>query len=516
MALRHAAPTADEYSYISTAYIYVQTGDFRLDRTHPPLLRLLMGIPLQLADIHLPPLQQNKWDTLESNMLGYVIGWEMLLGGENDWRYLATLARLPILILSCGLAALLYVWAKHLYGQNGALISLFLYTFSPNILAHASLATMDLGVSFFFAASLFAVYNYWLYPNRRLLILTGLVFGLALAAKVTAILLFLPLLAGLLLAERKRYESWSAIPVKRFAVIPAVMTGCAFICLLFIYGFPFNSFYYFDTLENVIFKSTQTPGGEPVPGMPHTNYAFYLLGEYSTSGWFYYYLVAILVKTPLAVFGLLIFTFIWCKQRWNGTADILIAGTILLIIAASMLTRVNIGLRHVLPLYPLLFLYLGRAALIENRRIRGMVVPVFLLWYAAASIWISPHYLAYFNEAAGGPDNAHYILDDSNIDWGQDLAALKDVQAQDPNEPFYVATNWMLNPPAFGYHAERLRKEHIQTPPTGLVAVGIHWAIRQRIHERSPYYFDWLEQYEPIGHVGHSILLYRFNETQQD
>lgn len=511
-ALRYNAPTADEYSYLSTAYLYVKTGDFRLDRTHPPLLRLLIGIPLQTVPVSLPSLQQDKWSTPESNMLGYVIGWDMLLNGQNNWRQFLTLARLPILLLSCGLALLLYIWARELYGDAGASIVLFLYAFSPNMLAHASVATMDLGIGFFFVACLYSMHRYINQTNRMKLLLTGFLLGFALAAKVTALLLAAPFAFVLLLHDWKPLGSFDAFPFTKWLIKITVLAICAACSLMLVYGFPFKPFYFFDTLSNVWIKSTTT-GGEAVPGMPHTNYAFYLLGQYSTSGWFYYYFIALLVKTPLAILMLLLMVLIWSKDRWLGSVDALIVGTIFILLFASMFNRVNIGIRHILPIYPLLFLYIGRVAVIRSKPVRTYLVPILLLWHLGASVWISPHYLAYFNEAAGGPQHAQLILDDSNIDWGQDLAALKEVQDQFPNEPFYVATNWMFHPAAMGIQANLLQESQILNPPKGIIAVGKHWAIRHRIHPRSPYYFDWFEKYEPIGHVGHSILLYRFKSV---
>lgn len=509
ISLRYQAPTADEFSYISTAYLYVKTGDFRLDRTHPPLLRLLMGLPLQSANVSLPSLQQEKWSTPESAMLGYVIGWEMLLGGQNDWRQLVTLARLPILFLSCGLALLLYFWASELYGKAGASVVLFLYALSPNMLAHASLATMDLGISFFFVACLYSAFHYNKTLKPHTLVMTGLLLGLALTAKVTALLLIAPIASALWLSKEDGLIRHDASIVTNWALKCLLVLSCAMCSMMLVHGYPLKPFYFGETLSNVWIKSTQT-GGEPLPGMPHTNYAFYLLGDYSTSGWFYYYPIALLVKTPLSVLLLLLITLIWSRMRWLKTADALIVGTIIILLLASMFNRVNIGIRHILPLYPLLFLYIGRVALIPSKRLRCVVVPLLLSWHLAASVWISPHYLAYFNEAAGGPQSGHTILDDSNIDWGQDLAALKEVQEQYPNEPFYIATNWMFHPAAFGVHAELLQENQIPIPPKGIVAVGKHWAIRHRIHQRSPYYFDWFEKYQPIDEVGYSILLYHF------
>ena len=118
--------------------------------------------------------------------------------------------------------------------------------------------------------------------------------------------------------------------------------------------------------------------------------------------------------------------------------------------------------------------------------------------------------MPYFNELAGGSQNGHNILDDSNLDWGQDLGRLRSVAKANPDTPLYIATNWMFDPAAYGFDAQRLSDEQISNPPQGLVAVGKHWALRHRISKRSPAYFDWLEKHQPIDDIGGSIWLFRF------
>ncbi len=503
---RLKSPTSDEYTYISTGYIYITTWDFRLDRTHPPLIRLFIGLPLVAYQPWMPDLHLEQWDQPASYELGYRIGFDMLLFGENEWESLLLTARLPIMLLSCLLAWLLFLWARDLYGSTGALLTLAFYCFSPNILAHARLATLDLGVSFLFIAVLYSFYRYLLHPSYKRGILTGLLLGGALAAKLNAALL-LPLLALALIAKFfLPAKPTASPPLPLFLKQAFLLFASAALVLFLIYGFPFKPFYFLDTLHNVLYKSTHT-GGAGVPGMPHLNHAFYLFGEYSTQGWWYYYFAAMLVKTPLVVFLALLWSL--AMRRWLGWADALLLSAILLIMATSAFNRVNIGLRHILPVYPLFFLYLGRIGMHAHRYAKlgwGALGMALLL----TQTMIYPDYLAFFNLPWGGPSQGHVYLDDSNIDWGQDLARLRQIQENHPHEPLYLATNWIFDPDAFQVNAQRFPKESIPNPPSGIIAVGKHWAVRQRVQKRSPYYFDWWEKFHPIGHVGHSLLLYRF------
>lgn len=520
------SPTADEYSYIATGYLYVQTGDFRLDRTHPPLLRLLIGLPLQFLPIELPPLHEELWDTPQSYFQGYPIGWEMLLGGQNDWQRILFWARLPISLLSCLLALVIYLWARRLYSPTAALLALFLYCFSPDILAHARLATMDLGLCFFFVTTLYFFYlslhgnstptprpwhhfRYWCNRPSLFFTLCGVFLGLTLAAKVTGLLLVPVLLLALLLQPAEDRLTFKPLP--GFLREAVILLGLAFITLLLLYGVPFKPFYYPDTLTNVLYKSLQTgETGQNIPGMPHLGHAFYLMGDYSTTGWWYYYFAALALKTPLPVFVLLLLCLLFSSRRWFGITDVLLLSSLFLLLFSSMFNRVNIGIRHILPVYPLLHLYLGRGVFFSHRLWLKAVLLILALWYLAASLSIYPDYLTYFNEAAGGPENGHLWLDDSNLDWGQDLGRLQAIQARFPDEPFYVATNWIFHDQAFGLNAQLLQEDQIQNPPQGVVAVGRHWAIRHRLNPRSAAWFDWLEKYAPVAQVGNSIWVFHF------
>ena len=505
------SPTIDEYTYISTGYYYVKTGDFRLDRTHPPLIRLLIGLPLQFLSIREPDPHLEKWDDPISYQLGYFIGKEMLLEKGNSVQTLLLAARLPIILLSCGLAWIIFLWAKDLYGIGGGLISLFFYAFCPNLLAHAQLATLDLGISFFLVLAMFMMYRYTKFPTQVRLVWVGLTLGAALAAKVTALILIPVFAIALAWMGVQSQPSWREFPILPFCRRMGLLLVCALALLLLIYRYPFQPFYYIDTLQNVIAKSVSTgKGGLEVPGMPHRNYAFYLFGHYATSGWPYYYLAAAAVKTPLAVIlALLVYLGIG-KKRWGGLSDIFLVGTMFLLHGMAALNRVNIGLRHILPFYPLLYLYLGRIDELRTRRGGTVFLSGLAIWTIVSCAFTYPDFLSYFNEAVGGPQKGHLYLDDSNLDWGQDLGRLAQIQAQYPDEPMYIAQEYIFDPAAYGFSATPFKAEQIPSPPEGLVAISKQWAIRHRIQPRSPYYFNWLEKYQPIQTIGNSIWVFRF------
>ena len=161
----------------------------------------------------------------------------------------------------------------------------------------------------------------------------------------------------------------------------------------------------------------------------------FLLGEHSTRGWWYYFPVAFALKTPLLTLLAIVFVLVWMMRRGGKSRGHLLwlCTPVAIYLAVSMTRNLNIGHRHLLPIYPFLFVLCGGlGAVWERLPRRGLVAAAALaalafnanviLWRPAL-VW--PHYLAYFNELAGGPRDGYKCLVDSNLDWGQDLKGLK-------------------------------------------------------------------------------------------
>jgi hypothetical protein len=171
--------------------------------------------------------------------------------------------------------------------------------------------------------------------------------------------------------------------------------------------------------------------------------AAFLLGEYSTSGWRSYFPIAFAIKTPLATIILLLAgVAALARQRVRVHDPVLVAGlaTFAVLYAGYVInSRLNIGHRHLLPLYPLLYVIAGAASAWWTSRAGRWLVRGGVVWLAGANAYIYPHYLAYFNELIGGPANGRHYLVDSNLDWGQDLLRLAAYTRQHPREPIKLA-----------------------------------------------------------------------------
>src|SRR5262249_51034464 len=150
----------------------------------------------------------------------------------------------------------------------------------------------------------------------------------------------------------------------------------------------------------------------------------FLLGEVSQRGWWHYYIVALWLKTPVALLLLLAFALFTTEQNGIDRLQRMLLIPILLCPLYFSVFRVSRGIRYILPIYPLLFVWVSRITAVDLRgfgaRLRPLL-PIGLLWYAAGTVWIAPHYMAYFNEIGGGPSNGHNLLYESDFDWGQEL-----------------------------------------------------------------------------------------------
>src|SRR5262249_24607832 len=146
----------------------------------------------------------------------------------------------------------------------------------------------------------------------------------------------------------------------------------------------------------------------------------FLLGMYSSSGWWYYFPVAFAVKTPIPVLLLIAgaFYYSYRKGMLVQAGPILIPAS--LIFGIALLTPLNIGYRHILPVLPFLFVFCSQLANLDWSKERRAVYVLggAALWLVMSALLTCPNYLSYFNEAIGGPVRGSRILSDSNLDWG--------------------------------------------------------------------------------------------------
>lgn len=496
-AARHDAPTYDEALHIASGYSFLKTGSYWMDIDHPPLGRVILAAPLlalsPALDTSLPAWRERlRYEFADAFFYRNTVGpGRMLLA-----------ARMMAIAMGVLLGVLLWVWARQLFGPGAATAALLFYCFNPPILAHAHLATNDTALTLFYT---FALYLFWKFmnaPSRAKAAAAGAAFAAALTVKFSAVIL-LPTGFVLFFWEFRREPQ----RVKRALKHVLWFTGAAVVTVLLAYGL-FEWRVFIDGLKRIF--SNVALGRSS-----------FLMGRYSVSGWPHYFVTAFLLKTPAAFLALLALS-LGTFRRWRHKEFLLgwvyFASATFVLVAS--LSKVQIGHRHVLPVYPLLCLALGEAAqrLWSSRAPAGRAAVAGLsIWMALAAAWAHPHHIAYFNELAGGSRNGHLLLSDSNLDWGQELKALGAYLRERKVGAIYLSYFGTADPAAYGVrHVPVLSVGNVPRAPEAGVALhgesevllAVSATNLQGVYYRKHDLFDWLRERKPVKVFGHSLFLY--------
>ncbi|HET9210625.1 MAG TPA: glycosyltransferase family 39 protein [Thermoanaerobaculia bacterium] len=433
--------------------------------------------------------------------------------GTLSWPRKLFLARLPSLLLGVLLGWLVWSWAGALFGPWGGALALFLYTFCPNVLAHAHLVTTDISTALAMFGSAYAFWRYLDRPSRGRLAVAVAAFGLAQLTKTTAAFLF-PIFALLLaLRLRTRKDLLRAagllllLALSALAVLNAGFLGEGTGTPLKGYTFVSESFQ--KLAATPVLRDLPLPlpyayvqGLDMVTRDSRAQYWTYLRGRYSDTGFRSYFLWAFLLKVPVATQILLLLALgLWATGRLRapGADDFLLVPAAFLLVYFSFFFRLGIGIRYILPAFPFLFVFAGRVAAYPPSsrslsRWQPAAVGALLLWLAASSFSVHPQYLSYFNEIAGGPGNGWRWLLDSNLDWGQDEDYVRNVWV--PRSPVPV---W-INPggPIAGRVAVNL--DHL---------IGLDPGIAER--------YAWLrENFRPVAKIRWTFWVFDVTEADLD
>jgi hypothetical protein len=538
--------TVDEPPNLTAGYTVLRLHDYRIDTAHPPFLRIWAALPLLgMPDVRIDT-NSPSWSTADAWEFAHHFLYEL-----NDADRLLYRARFMTVLLGILLGVLVFSWARELFGYWTAAAVLALYCVEPNILSHSSLVTTDLGVACFIFGALYFLWR----ATRRLAFgnVAGLVvfFALAQVSKLSALILG-PIVLVLLAVHVLRVDPWPCRLVEAgelrlrksktlaaFAVV-AVLALTSFTVVWTVYGFQPELISRNRALL-LLRESAELPQTVPkvarvaawldkhklVPdayaqglilGQVNMQYRpAYLAGRSSRTGWWYYFPVAFLVKTPLTILLLLfrgLALLIQKHARWKpDTAFLVLPPAIFL--GTAMMVHLSIGLRHILPIYPSVLLIAG-VTLDEIRakwRAVVLLAPVILASIELATVY--PHCLAFFNQIIGGPSNGHWVLLDSNLDWGQDLKPLKQWMDAHHVEEINLSYFGTADPGYYGIRWARLpgMLENF-TPNTrgvrlpGYVAVSVQ--NLHSAHRDAPvpeFYIPLLER-KPTAVIGYSIHVY--------
>lgn len=514
------SPTWDEIGYIGLGAYLLKTGrwDVPAACSHPPLAFYLHSLPSFAY-----PLDWDRWRYRADKMRDLKFlrsadlkrGNAMLLDQRYDGERFFFWTRVTSLALVALLFWTLYAWGRQLYEPSGALLVLLFAALSPNLLAHATLINTDFALATTFLCAVFAFRRLLLQPSYGALLLAGLALGLALLSKLSALILLPILLVITIWFWRFAPAQYQAGLARLFGTGRALGHGAAYlgviVLALFVlwagYGFRYEP--YALTVRSQLWDLD-------------TGHAAYLMGQFSDQGWWYYFPVAILIKTPLPTLVLATLG-LWISTRRSRLELIFLLWPPLLLFALFVLGSKNIGLRHLLGIYPFLFLIVGAALPSRLRSRQAYLVAAMCLWYAVGAVRIHPHHLAYFNEAIGGPENGHHYLADSNLDWGQDLKGLKAYMDERGIERIKLSYFGSVDPRLYDLDYEWLpsfllpnpEARPADVPTTGLIAISATnlVGIYMHIYGYGQDLYAWLEAHQPVARIGYSIFVYEIAET---
>lgn len=396
--------TSDELLYIPAGYLHVARYDLSLDTTHPPAAPALAGLALSGAGVFVPEREPGE------ETLAYCF---RFLHRANAGRALWLRARVPVVVLTLALAAVLWAWARSVYGAAAGLVALAFAAFDPSLLAHGHLATTDLPAAFAMVVAAWAYWRWSARPGTARAIALGAAVGAALAVRVTGGLV-LPGFAALEL-----WTLWRARPDERGArvrrALAAAAIGLALIPLVVWGAYGFHPDGLGRYADNVRFQLDHDRRG----------HLTYLLGEVSRRGWPYYFAIALAVKsTPGFLAGLGLAADAAVRRADAARAHWWLPA--LAVAGALSAGGIQIGERYLLPIHAFGVLLIASATPVLVASGAGRAALALLLaGHVVPAVRAAPRgYLAYFNALAGGTDGGHRVLLDSNLDWGQDLPRL--------------------------------------------------------------------------------------------
>lgn len=579
-SVRNDSAIMDELAHIPAGFGYVTQLDYRLNPEHPPLLKALAALSGQIFTWPNFPTDTKYW---QEDINGqWAQGAVFLYESGNDADSIIFWSRFPLMLLALFFGWLIFSFAKKRFGNAAAILTLLFFAFSPTFLTHSRYVTTDLGAAFAFFIGLVSFIKFLEIPSRKNLIFAGIFFGTAQLIKFSLVLL-IPVYAILLVAWiltlphlnwREKLREGIKISGKTIAL---GIIGFLLVWLVytpFVWNYPQEkqfkdaelllSSYGFRPAVNLnleLIKNKFTrPFGQYMLGVLMVNQraaggnTAYFLGEVSSAGSRLYFPLLYLLKEPLAfhILTLIAFGFAvsrlslgrkrlslersrpWIQNHFTEFSAIIF---IFFYWAVSMKSPLNIGVRHVLPTFPFIYILVAKQItewlrwhelsnpetwsgwlkniyqLYIKSLPKYLIIGFLFLWLILGTVTAYPNFMTYYNELAGGERNGHNIAVDSNYDWGQDLKRL--AQYVEKNKIEKIAIDYFGGGSPRYYLGDRFEPWwSARGPAHGWFAISA--TFRQgAFGKTAPGFirkpedsYEWLKAYEPVARVG-SIFVYK-------
>ena len=554
--------TFDEEDHMYAGYRMWTARDYGLNPEHPPLVKLLATLPVLGQKLWTPPLMG-----IFFKGEAYVDGQLWLQHNDGASQRLVFRMRLATIALALALSLLIFFATRAWFGVTAALIALTFAVFEPNLLAHSGLVTTDLGCALFFLAAIYTFYRYVKHPNWTTLVVAGLAAGLLLATKHSGILVgpVLPLLAAWEVAVApKGTRKQLAL---RLGGACALIAGLSLAVLWSFYGFRYAArpagLQLIPTLAQ--YSAGLKPFDQGLIGwaarlhlLPESylmglvdirsmakDFNTFLLGNWYPHGVLWYFPAVMLIKSTLGLLMALAVTFFALVtgkmnlsirggdtiQRDRGRAVVFLLVGAAVFLAVAMVNGLNIGVRHILPVYVVAVILAGAglAALASKSRGWAWICAVLLAAHIASSLSAFPNPIAYANEAWGGPQDTHLYLSDSNVDWGQELYQVKAWEERHPGEECWFSSfvGGVVSSEMYGVKCHVLPNSMaviFGSPTIDAVPPVIHGSVLLSASEvaggtwpskdLNPY--RRFQSMKPDEEIDHGILVYRGDIPMED
>lgn len=561
-SMKDDSATMDELAHLPAGYSYLTQKDMRLNPEHPPLMKDLSAIPLLfIKNIKFPSEIKNWKEDINGQ---WEFGYNFLYQSGNPADKMIFWARIPMILVLILLGFYVFRWAKELFGNKTGLLALFLFCFSPTLLAHGRLVTTDVGAATGIFIATYYFVKFLKDSSKKNLIKAGIAFGFAQLAKFSVILLF-PTFAILIfvwVAIRSSYFRYFLRTFFRYVFLFILLIIVGYILIWGVYQYHIWNYpperqvrdtkfilssFGSQSLVGVVVWMASKPLLRPIAqyllGLfmvlqrASGGNTTYFIGEVSAAGWKSYFPTVYAIKEPLAfhiltVISLLYIAWLIKKPFWYKSwlrariwlnchfPEFAMLVFIAIYWTTSITSNLNIGVRHLLPVFPFTILLVSGVTIKWLRYSFSAVKKVFLvlllIWQATGVIAIYPYFLSYFNELAGGPENGYIFTVDSNLDWGQDLKRLTKWVDTQGIDKIYV--DYFGGGDAKYYLKEKYAPWWGTRDPKELPG-GSYFAVSATFLQggrgepvpgfNQPFgYYRWLDSYEPIAKIGHSIFVY--------
>lgn len=580
---KNDSATFDEIAHIPAGYSYVTQHDTRLNPEHPPLLKDLVGLPLTFLNLKFDTNQKfwtgegfgRIWDDGQ-----WAAGKYLLYEAGNNPDQILFWARLPIILISIVLGLFLFMWGKEIAGTLGGLFVLTLYAFDPNILGHNHYVTTDIGIAAFLTFAFYYFLKFIKNPTWKNVLIGGFFLGLVNVVKFSSLMAY-PILGLVLIIypfvkklsheesnlkgkflRLRLFFSYFGKGIMAFAISMIVVWILYFANIYKMpadiisrqigFSFPTSdpnplsqaSNHFLSFLNS---SSLLRPLGEYFLGVAMVfkrvagGNGTYFLDNVSSKASALYFPLVFILKETLPLLMLILFSIFFTltqitqtlirsfrsktiaerfKHFWQTkVVEYTLFGFIVLYSFLSITGNLNIGLRHLFPIMPLIYLLVTKKVFdfIRSRHPitkhqTQILLSALLIWIVLVPVLNYPNYTSYFNETIGGSKNGYKYVTDSNTDWGQDLKRLKIFLDQNPQidkirvdyfgggKPAYYLGNkyvqWWdsMRPVEAGWYA--------------ISANSLQISIYDKVNKTPENNYSWTQKYEPVTMIGNSILVY--------